>query len=102
MSEARKREFWENLAAKPMKYSEYELTDEHIRSLQSSRGLPEATPMRRAHFDAWLAEHDRRVREDAWDAGYIAGAEDTNSDHFSTDLDDALGTPNPYNKDSDA
>lgn len=51
-----------------MTYTEYELSDEHMRGLIHG-AHPSLDPLRKAHFDAWLAAHDRRVKADAWDEG---------------------------------
>lgn len=52
-----------------MQYSEYELSDEHMRGLiGDATAHPILRKVRKDHFEAWLAEHDRRVKAEAWDA----------------------------------
>lgn len=53
-----------------MTYTEYELSDEHMRGLIHG-AHPNLDPLRKAHFDAWLEAHDRRVKADAWDEGAV-------------------------------
>lgn len=66
--------------ADTMHYTAYELSDEHIRGLFSARKPGLFQPLAEAHFDAWLAEHDRRMQESAWEhgradmSGYLNGA----------------------------
>lgn len=48
-----------------------------------------------AEFDRWLAEHDRKVRAEAWEEGCMAGR---NREHHKnmTDEQSAEVWPNPY------
>lgn len=52
-----------------MQYTEYELSDEHMRGLiGDATAHPVLRKVRKDHFEAWLAEHDRRVKAEVWDA----------------------------------
>lgn len=57
-----------------MQYTKYELSDEHMRGLIHGPH-PSLDLIRKAHFDAWLAEHDRRVKSEAWDEGWGVGGD---------------------------
>jgi len=47
-----------------MQYSEYELSDEHMRGLiGDATAHPVLRKVRKDHFEAWLVEHDRRTVE---------------------------------------
>lgn len=84
------------------KYSEYELSDVHIRALFSYRKPYLFEKLREKHFDTWLAEHDRRVKESA----YAEGFRDGNGYVEGTSLDE-VGNPftnlnNRLNEEKDA
>lgn len=61
-------------------YTDYELSDEHMRGTIHG-AHPSLDPIRKAHFDAWLEAHDRRVKAEAWSTGYTEGYGD-GSNHF--------------------
>lgn len=48
-----------------------------------------------AEFDRWLAEHDRKVRAEAWDEGYQAGVHDERI-AAGWDYPATPGRANPY------
>lgn len=52
-------------------YTDYELSDEHMRGTIHG-AHPSLDPIRKAHFDAWLEAHDRRVKAEAWVEGFYS------------------------------
>jgi hypothetical protein len=48
--------------AKP---TDYELSDEHMRSVYAYRAPYELTDSRKAHWDEWMRAHDARVLAEA-------------------------------------
>lgn len=68
------------------------LTDTQIRNhwINSLLGdAPHSEELIAKSFDAWLAEHDRKVMEKAWDAGRAS---------MFMDINHGLKTSNPHRK----
>lgn len=69
-----------------------ELTDAEVREHwveTMMKAVPMARDMVEGTYDSWLAEHDRKVMEKAWDAGRASMFMDINHD---------LETSNPHRK----